>query len=45
MHTGKEAVRPVNCLKFGDIAVESDRNPKGAFIRWEMKRLSVPVQR
>ena len=45
VHTGKDAVRFVNCCKFGDIAVESDRNPKGASIRWKMKRLSVPVQR
>ena len=36
---GKEAVRFVNRL--GDIAAESGRIPKGAFVRWAMQLLSV----
>ena len=40
---GKEAVRFVNRL--GDIAAESGRIPKGAFVRWAMQLLSVMVQR
>ena len=40
---GKEAVKFVNRL--GDIAAESGRIPKGAFVRWAMQLLSVTVQR
>ena len=40
---GKEAVKCVNRL--GDIAAESGRIPKGAFVRWAMQLLSVTVQR
>ena len=40
---GKEPVKFVNCL--GDIAAESGRIPKGAFVRWAMQLLSVTVQR
>ena len=40
---GKEAVMFVN--RHGDIAVESGRIPKGAFVRWAMQLLSVTVQR
>ena len=40
---GKEAVEFVNRL--GDIAAESGRIPKGAFVRWAMQLLSVTVQR
>ena len=39
---GKEAVTFVKRL--GDIAAESGRIPKGAFVRWAMKLLSVTVQ-
>ena len=41
-YMGKEAVKFVNRL--GDIAGESGRSPKGAFVRWAMQ-LSVTVQR
>ena len=40
---GKEAVKFVNRL--GDIAAESGRIPKGAFVRWAKQLLSVTVQR
>ena len=39
---GKEAVKFVNRL--GDIAAESGRISKGAFVRWAMLLLSVTVQ-
>ena len=42
-YMGKEAVNFVNRL--GDIAAESGRIPKGAFVRWAMQLLSVSVQR
>ena len=42
-YMGKEAVKFVNRL--GDIAAESGRIPKGAFVRWAMQLLSVTVQR
>ena len=42
-YMGKEAVTFVNHL--GDIAAESGRIPKGAFVRWAMQLLSVTVQR
>ena len=42
-YMGKEAVKFVNCL--GDIADESGRIFKGAFVRWAMLLLSVTVQR
>ena len=42
-YTGKEAVKFVNRL--GDIAAESGRIPKGAFVRLAMQLLSVTVQR
>ena len=42
-YMGKEAVKFVNRL--GDIAGESGRIPKGAFVRWAMQLLSVLVQR
>ena len=42
-YMGKEAVRFVNRL--GDIAAESGRILKGAFVRWEMQLLSVSDQR
>ena len=42
-YMGKEAVKFVNRL--GDIAAESGRIPKGAFLRWAMQLLSVTVQR
>ena len=42
-YMGKEAVKFVNRL--GDIAAESGRIPKGAFVRWTMQLLSVTVQR
>ena len=42
-YMGKEAVKFVNRL--GDIAAESGRIPKGAFVRWEMQLLSVTVLR
>ena len=31
--------------RLGDIAAESGRIPKGAFVRWAMQLLSVTVQR
>ena len=31
--------------RIGDIAAESGRIPKGAFVRWAMQLLSVTVQR
>ena len=31
--------------RIGDIAAESGRIPKGAFVRWAMQLLSVSVQR
>ena len=41
--------RRTPCLKFvnrlGDIAAESGRIPKGAFVRWAVQLLSVTVQR
>ena len=40
---GKEAVKFV--IGLGDIAAESGRIPKGAFVRWAMPRLSMTVQR
>ena len=40
---GKETVKFVNRL--GDIAADSGRIPKGAFVRWAMQLLSVTVQR
>ena len=40
---GKEVVLFVNRL--GDTAAESERIPKGAFVRWEMQLLLVTVQR
>ena len=42
-HMCKEAVMFANRL--GDIAAESGRIPKGAFVRWAMRLLSVTVQR
>ena len=42
-YMGKEAVRFVNRL--GDIAAESGRILKGAFVRWAMQLLSVTVRR
>ena len=42
-YMGKEAVNFMNRL--GDIAAESGRIPKGAFVRWAMQLLSVTVQR
>ena len=42
-YMGTKAVKFVNRL--GDIAAESGRIPKGAFVRWAMKLLSVTVQR
>ena len=39
---GKKAVKFVKRL--GDIAAESGRIPKGAFVRWAMQLLSVTVQ-
>ena len=42
-YMGTEAVKFVNCL--ADIAAESGRIPKGAFVRWAMQLLSVTVQR
>ena len=42
-YMGKEALKFVNRL--GDIAAESGRIPKGAFVRWAMQLLSVTVQR
>ena len=41
-YMGKGAVKFVNRL--GDIAAESGRIPKGAFLRWAMQLLSVTVQ-
>ena len=41
-YMGKEAVKFVNRL--GDIAAESGRSPKGAFVRWATQLLSVAVQ-
>ena len=40
-HMGKQAVKLVN--RRGDIAAESGRIPKGAFVRWAMQLLSVTV--
>ena len=42
-YMGKEAVKFVNPL--GDIAAESGRIPKGAFVSWATQLLSVAVQR
>ena len=42
-YMGKEAAKVVNRL--GDIAAESGRIPKGAFVRWAIKLLLVTVQR
>ena len=42
-YIGKEAVKFVNRL--GDIAAESGRIPKGAFVRGAMQLLSVTMQR
>ena len=42
-YMGKEAVKFVNRLR--DIAAESGRISKGAFVRWAMQLLSVTVQR
>ena len=42
-YMGKQAVKFVNRL--GDIAAESGRIPKGAFVRWAMQLPSVTVQR
>ena len=39
----KEAVKFVNRL--GDIAADSGCIPKGAFVRWAMRLLSVTMQR
>ena len=39
---GNKAVKFVN--RFGDIAAESCRIPKGGFVRWAMQLLSVTVQ-
>ena len=44
-YMGKEAVKFVNRLAIGDIAGESGRIPKGAFVRLAMQLLSVTVQR
>ena len=41
--TSTVKVKFVNRL--GDIAAESGRIPKGAFVRWAMQLLSVTVQR
>ena len=42
-YMGKGAVKFV--IRLGDIAAESGRIPKGAFVRWAMKLLPVTVQR
>ena len=42
-YMGKEVVKFVNRL--GEIAAESGRIPRGAFVRWAMQLLSVTVQR
>ena len=42
-YVGQEAVKFVNRL--GDIAAESGRIPKGAFVRWAMQLLAVTAQR
>ena len=40
-YMGKEAVKSVNRL--GDIAADSGRIPKDAFVRWTLQLLSVMV--